>query len=204
MMHKIIPIFPKAIYQSNIQRAFTDIELSAIESYRSNLIDNIGNTQTFDHDVLSNDSLQDIKTFIIHNLITYYQQIINPRDKLQLYITQSWLNYTKSNQYHHKHKHPNSILSGVLYINTNPKVDRVSFYHDDYERIEIIPKQYNQFNSKAWTTSVDIGDILIFPSDLSHMVETKIGENERISLAFNTFVRGELGEELGASKLIIR
>ena len=203
-MHKIIPIFPKAIYQSNIQRAFTDIELSAIESYRSNLIDNIGNTQTFDHDVLSNDSLQDIKTFIIHNLITYYQQIINPRDKLQLYITQSWLNYTKSNQYHHKHKHPNSILSGVLYINTNPKVDRVSFYHDDYERIEIIPKQYNQFNSKAWTTSVDIGDILIFPSDLSHMVETKIGENERISLAFNTFVRGELGEELGASKLIIR
>jgi hypothetical protein len=33
------------------------------------------------------------------------------------YITQSWLNYTETNQYHHKHEHPNSLVSGVFYVN---------------------------------------------------------------------------------------
>jgi hypothetical protein len=32
------------------------------------------------------------------------------------FVTQSWLNWTKPGQWHHKHSHPNSLYSGVLYL----------------------------------------------------------------------------------------
>jgi hypothetical protein len=33
----------------------------------------------------------------------------------------------------------------------------------------------------------------MFPSELQHMVEQKEGKNLRTSLAFNTFIRGDIG-----------
>jgi hypothetical protein len=33
----------------------------------------------------------------------------------------------------------------------------------------------------------------MFPSSLTHMVETKEGTNTRISLAFNVFIKGTIG-----------
>ena len=38
------------------------------------------------------------------------------------------------------------------------------------------------------------GDLVLFPSSLTHMVETVQGEATRISLSFNTFPVGSIGE----------
>lgn len=203
-MYKITSIFPKAVYSSNIQRPFTEQEISLVEKHRNLCCNNIGNIQSIDHNILNDPYMCDIKAFVIDNLVNYYKEILKPRGDVQIYITQSWLNYTKPDQFHHKHKHPNSILSGVVYLQTDPSVDKVTFYKDDYERVELLPEIYNQYNASAWFTSVSVGDILIFPSELSHMVETKKGTNERVSLAFNTFVKGHLGDEQGASALHLR
>ena len=47
------------------------------------------------------------------------------------------------------------------------------------------------------------GDIFLFPSSLSHAVETKQGENTRISLSFNVFIKGTVGSNHDLTELIL-
>jgi hypothetical protein len=46
------------------------------------------------------------------------------------------------------------------------------------------------------------GDIILFPSSLTHMVETKEGTNTRISLAFNVFIKGTVGNNKNLTELL--
>jgi hypothetical protein len=43
----------------------------------------------------------------------------------------------------------------------------------------------------------------MFPSSTTHQVETKQGNNTRVSLAFNTFYKGNLGENASLTELIL-
>jgi hypothetical protein len=56
-----------------------------------------------------------------------FRTIICPKNNIELYITQSWLNYTEENQYHHRHEHPNSVVSGVLYFDSDKK-DMIKYF----------------------------------------------------------------------------
>ena len=41
------------------------------------------------------------------------------KDANEIYITQSWIINSNPNQYHPKHKHPNSVISGVMFFDEN-------------------------------------------------------------------------------------
>ena len=99
------------------------------------------------------------------------------------------------NQSHHAHNHPNSYLSGVLYINADEAYDKIIFQHNRYEQITIPTTAWNPFNSETWFFPLESGEILLFPSRLSHLVAKKKGNNTRVSLSFNVFLKGDLGEE---------
>ena len=114
---------------------------------------------------------------------------------MSLRITQSWLNYTDTGQNHHRHPHPNSYISGVFYLNANPEVDKIYFFKEEYKQLLIDPQTFNLWNSTSWWLPVGTGDLLIFPSNLIHMVDNTINKETRISLAFNTFPVGLLGDE---------
>ena len=43
----------------------------------------------------------------------------------------------------------------------------------------------------------------MFPSSTTHQVETKQGDNTRISLAFNTFYKGSVGSNKNLTELIL-
>jgi hypothetical protein len=43
----------------------------------------------------------------------------------------------------------------------------------------------------------------MFPSSTTHQVETKKGNNTRISLAFNTFYKGTIGSNKDLTELIL-
>ena len=63
---------------------------------------------------LNQKSFKDLKTDLDLRVKDYFNKIISPANNITPYITQSWLNYTETNQYHHKHQHPNSLVSGVF------------------------------------------------------------------------------------------
>ena len=126
-------------------------------------------------------------------MLEYFKTVHEPKDDVSLYITQSWANYTDPGQYHHKHAHPNSFISGVFYPQADRSVDKIYFYKSGYERIKVAPQNWNHWNSESWWFEVGAGDLILFPSNLEHMVETKVGNETRVSIAFNTFLKGHIG-----------
>ena len=196
-------IFPTPIYISKLNRELTNKELSFIDKINLNTYNNEGNTTSNDNYILNHKLFKDLKTDLDLRVKDYFEKVISPTDAITPYITQSWLNYTETNQYHHKHAHPNSLVSGVFYINCHEELDKIKFFKDDYKTIKPEIKNWNIWNSESWWFSVKTGDIVLFPSSLTHCVEVKQGTNTRISLAFNVFIKGTVGNNKNLTELIL-
>jgi uncharacterized protein (TIGR02466 family) len=197
-------IFPTPIYISKINRELSNQELLFINKTKLAVFKNEGNTTSNDNYILNNKEFKDLKKELDLRVQDYFDKVISPANNITPYITQSWLNYTETNQYHHKHEHPNSLISGVFYINSDKEFDKIKFYKKDiYQTIKPEIKEWNLYNSETWWFPVKTGDIILFPSSLTHMVETKQGDNTRISLAFNTFITGTVGNNKSLTELIL-
>ena len=196
-------IFPTPIYISKLNRELTNKELSFIDKTKLDTYNNEGNITSKENYILNNIKFKNLKEDLDLRVQDYFQKVISPTNTITPYITQSWLNYTETNQYHHKHQHPNSLVSGVFYINCDDKFDKIKFFNDKYQTIKPEIKDWNIWNSETWWFSVKTGDIILFPSSLTHMVETKEGDNTRISLAFNVFIKGTVGNNKNLTELIL-
>ena len=199
-------LFPTPIYITDIDRKFTKKELDFVDNQKNFISSNEGNVRTTDSYILNQKELKNIKQIIDSTCQDYLERIICPKKNIKLYVTQSWLNFTESNQFHHRHEHPNSIISGVLYFNADEKNDLIKFFHPKkYLAIspEIDDKKWNIWNSKSWWFSVKTGNLILFPSSTTHQVDIKKGNNTRISLAFNTFYKGKLGKNDDLTELIL-
>lgn len=195
-------LFPTPVAFFKFDRDLTEAELEFIKGQEHYA--NEGNTTSKDRKILKNKELTELREFIEDSMLTYFKAIHSPKFDVSLYLTQSWANYTKQGQYHHKHSHPNSVVSGVFYPQANREVDKIYFYKDGYERINIPTDNFNPYNSESWWFEVSAGDLILFPSHLPHMVKTKEDDNTRISIAFNTFVKGYIGSDENLTGLNLR
>ena len=199
---EIIGIFPTPIYTTNLNRDFTKKELNLLINYK-NIYSNLGNKTSVDTTVLENINFKILKKELNLIIKDYFEKVINTKDNITPYITQSWLNFTKKNEFHHSHKHPNSYISGVLYIDVDEKNDKIFFSKNNYEQIYLSRKDYNLYNSDSWWLSVKTGDVVLFPSSTEHSVSTKNDDNIRVSLAFNVFIKGKIGDKYNLTELEI-
>jgi uncharacterized protein (TIGR02466 family) len=196
-------IFPTPIYMSKLDRTLTPLELKFVDKNKKDFYKNSGNITSNNNYILNEKPFDNIKKELDLRVQDYFDKVISPANKITPYITQSWLNYTETNQYHHKHAHPNSLVSGVFYINCHEELDKIKFFNTEYKTIKPEVKEYNLWNSESWWFSVKTGDVILFPSSLTHMVETKEGDNTRISLAFNVFIKGTVGDNKNLTELIL-
>ena len=197
----IMGIFPTPIYSSKLNRPLSKEELSFIDKTKEDVYKNKGNTTSNNKNILEDKVFKNLKDDLYLRVKDYFDKIISSSNNITPYITQSWLNYTETNQFHHKHSHPNSLVSGVFYINCHEEYDKINFFNDNYKSIVLDVENWNLYNSETWWVPVKTGDIILFPSSLKHMVETKQGNNTRISLAFNVFVKGNIGNEKNSTYL---
>ena len=201
MNSELVSLFPTSLLVNNIGRRLTDEELECVLDYQDTVRANTGNITTKDVLVLENPKLAGLKKLVEEALQDYLMQVYNPinPDKIKLVVTQSWLNFTDKTQYHHKHYHHNSIISGCLYINARKDSDCIMFTkRATGEPWQIQALEQNYFNCNEFTVPVETGDIVLFPSNLIHSVPQTDHEYTRISLAFNSFWDGELGFIKGA------
>ena len=199
-------LFSTPIYTTKIDRGFTKQELQFVDNQKNKCKNNQGNINTKDNYILNRKEFKNIKKFLDKHCKEYLDTVICPKNNIELYITQSWLNYTEANQYHHKHAHPNSVVSGVLYFDSDKKNDKILFSSNKgYQQIspKIDDTKFNIWNSETWFFAVETGDLFMFPSSTTHQVETKQGKNTRISLAFNTFYKGTIGSNIDLFELIL-
>ena len=196
-------IFPTPIYISKLDRTLSSLELKFVDKHKKDFYKNDGNITSNNNYILNEKFFSNIKKELNLKVQDYFDKVISPANKIKPYITQSWLNYTETNQYHHKHTHPNSLVSGVFYINCHKENDKIKFFNNNYKTIQLETKNWNLYNSETWWFTVKTGDVILFPSSLSHMVETKEGDGTRISLAFNVFIKGTLGDNKELTELIL-
>jgi len=192
---QIVPIFPTPIMISNIKRPFSLEEINCITNYRQDVFSNLSNVTTNDLYVLNNPALSSIKAFIESMLFDYLMNIYNPINpsEVKLGITQSWLNYTDKNQFHHQHHHPNSVVSGSIYINAKKDIDHIMFGRSLPLNLQVQAEQQNMYNCVEAVFPVETGDVVLFQSNLEHSVPITSGDYTRISLAFNSYFSGKIG-----------
>ena len=197
-------LFPEPVYFSRLERALTKKELETVDKYKKKAYKNHGNLISLDTYVLENKALKNLKADLNKKIIEYFNEIVCTSNSIIPYITQSWINYTETNQFHHSHSHLNSYVSGVFYINADKKTDQITFYKSDHNTLKLEVARYNIFNSTTLRYPVETGNVVLFPSSLGHGVERKKGTNTRISLSFNTFFKGTIGSSKRLTKLTIQ
>lgn len=88
-------------------------------------------------------------------------------------------------------------------MNADKDTDKVHFNSNRHNMIDIHTEKFNIFNSNSWWFPVETGQVFLFPSSLTHSVETKQGKNTRISLAFNVFIKGTIGSKTALTELTL-
>lgn len=194
-------LFPTPVVQYHLHE-ITPNDMKEVEEYSKDTLQNSGNKTSKETYVL-NKSLSRIREFIETCIKDYTNNVICPGPGIEFEITQSWLNYSKPGDSHHKHRHANSIVSGVFYFEADLDTDAIHFDNEIPSTISIIPTQYNIWNSRSWRLPVQTGDLVLFPSHLIHYVKPVEGEKQRISLAFNVFPRGNIGDQVGLTALTV-
>ena len=110
-------------------------------------------------------------------------------------ITQSWLNKNMKGESNHEHEHPNSIISGVWYPKIHEQLPPIQFKTHKQRDVSLSIKNFNHMNSETFMLPMKMGELILFPSNLSHSVPANQSDEERISLSFNTWCKGSLGDE---------
>jgi uncharacterized protein (TIGR02466 family) len=161
-----------------------------------------GNFKTKDSYLTKHESLKGITSFFKECIDDYCNTIINSNQRLV--ITQLWGNRNPKGSKHHEHVHPNSIISGVFYLRQDPKLPPIQFSKSNQEAMKLDPRKYNNYNSETFLLPCTAGELILFPSNLKHSVPINMGEEERISLSFNTFSIDALGSEESLTHLDLR
>ena len=197
-------LFGVPVYATKLNREFSSEEMKEIYNNQNKVVQNVSNYSSTNNYILNEKIFANLKNDLDVIIKDYFNKIINPKEEtLKPYITQSWLNYTREQEFHHTHSHPNSIVSGVLYIKCDEQNDMIQFYDTIPSQFQIPPKEFTQYNSKTWWFNVAEKDLLLFPSSTTHSVQIKRENNLRISLAFNVFVKGKMGNNSELTELIL-
>jgi uncharacterized protein (TIGR02466 family) len=200
MRTEVFGLFPTPMLKLKYDKPFTQDELNFMynaesETTKPPFAIHLGNVGTESKRILENPEMANIKAYLEKCLDQWCKQVMIPivPEAVKLKITQSWLNYTKPGEHHGRHYHPNSIVSGVLYINADERYDMISFVKSGYDPFFIKSGEFNQFNTTEVNINIGKQDIVLFPSIMHHHVPKTTTNYTRVSLAFNTFYEGQIG-----------
>lgn len=198
-MYKIEEIFPIPVYKSELH--FTNQQIQFIKNAdRNDIKNNYGNYVSSNQYILECPELSDLKQQCQHHFDVYFRNVMGVGDDCSLRITQSWVNYNEQGSSHHTHHHPNSIISGVFYITDNPS-SLVFMRNQNKCMLEPNIIDYNKYNTMYLKLKVERCMIILFPSYINHGVDVNEYEEQRISVAMNSFYRGNLGSYISSTEL---
>lgn len=187
-------LFPDPLYSVNIadqiEPDLIQQLVPVINDLRNNDQNKVSNNDQIFDTVLKGTQLVDI---INQQLAVYKHNILGYGDKVELKITQSWLNYNRAGEAHHRHNHPNSIVSGVFYVQLDSESSEFLVHRHMNSAaliIDPLPDHRTEWNTDYMTFQPKAGDLYLFKSQTLHSVTQNRSAMPRISLSFNTFFQG--------------
>ena len=151
------------------------------------------NRQSEDTFILDKPEMSRVRQFIDSKIKEFVFKVMG--SDAEMVITQSWLNRNGKGESHHEHKHTNSMISGVWYPQIHEKLPPIRFKTSEQRDVSFRIKRYNTYNSQSFMLPIKVGELILFPSNLQHSVPTNQSDEERISLSFNTWCKGSMGDE---------
>lgn len=201
--YDVQPLFAEPIFRADIGGAITKQQIAHIKSLK--MVRNETNLISEDTYILEKPELASIKHAVQDLLDLYAKDVMGIPQRL--YVTQSWSLLNEPNVGMHAHSHSNSIISGSLYFCELPEpASRMIFTrHKCYRQLDLQPTAGTRtvYNSPTNTVTPQQGEVLLFSSELTHMVEANASAQPRYSIAFNTFLRGTLGGYRNISELVL-
>ena len=106
-------------------------------------------------------------------------------------IVSAWVNINPPNSFNTKHCHPDSNLSGVLWIKSQKDCGNIvfqsPFHFQTYKEVESYTEDFKNKNKYFHTYFFNPieGRMIVFPSHLEHQVKPNESKEDRISVSFN-------------------
>jgi len=191
-MNNTYDIFRIPVYEEN-----TNLDNEAMAEYSLSLMkDSVGRKFSNEGGWQSEDlkgvhiPLNELFKVITVGINNFASQLFLPKQK----INNIWININGYKDYNMEHKHPNSYLSGVYYVQTHEDCGNISFTNPCADMIEgywsphIVSHNNNRLNL-SWWFPAETGKMYIFPSWLGHKVKPKLKKKKkRISISWNSCV----------------
>ena len=200
MKDELLQIFATPITVTKYEGSLTE-ELKYIDTLEWIKQKDNDNFQSKDTYLLKHEQLKNIKNFINECINKFTKNIYQSDQKLV--VTQCWINKNPKDSSHHEHCHPNSIISGVFYFKQNSKLPPIQFSKTLQYSMTLHTEKYNNLNSGTFYLPCTDRELILFPSNLVHSVPINKGDEERISMSFNTFSIDTLGLENDLTELNI-
>tara|TARA_B100000902_G_scaffold48017_1_gene55161 strand:+ start:289 stop:897 length:609 start_codon:yes stop_codon:yes gene_type:complete len=198
-------VFATPVYKSDNLYKLTNEQLDYLKTLE--MIKNKGgNFLTTRKDIMNDESMKDFKHWCLLNVRAFAKQL-GASERTSFYITQSWMNRNPPHSYHHTHMHPNSIFSCIYYVEGD-KCPTYFYRYDDRTSFGNFAFYENDKGSNAFTATKagvmnEVGRLVIFPSSMVHDVDNNESDKDRVTISFNTFIKGEMGEPENSNHLII-
>lgn len=204
MDHQMMNMFAVPLYKARLGRQFSTDEMQFFQAQLKAPVQAISNYASQNKKILDEPAMQNIRAVLQSHLDQFFRITFNSTNKVALQITQSWLTRSQQGDSHHVHTHPNSVVSGVLYINLAPE-DGITFYrNEDNLWYELLRSEDSYYNAPSYFIQTSMGELILFPSHIRHGVRTVTAPVDRVTLSFNSFFSGELGREEFSNQLSIR
>ena len=201
MKEELLQLFPTPLlivpYEEPIDKELAYLKTISYREQQQN-----GNYRSDDSYLLRKEELKNIKNFLGEAVDKFTKNVL--QSKQRLVITQCWANRNPKGSKHHEHVHPNSIISGVMYFQINEKLPPIQFSKANQDGMKLEPIKYNYVNSESFMLPCKPGELILFPSSLKHSVPINQGDEDRISVSFNTFSIDTIGSEQALTHLDIR
>jgi uncharacterized protein (TIGR02466 family) len=199
--HQVVALFAEPLFKANIAAAISPQQIDFIKNLK--MMDNIENLISENKYIFEEPQLKSIKDAIQEVLDIYAEQVMGVPQRL--YVTQSWSLINKSRAGMHGHAHSNSIISGSLYYCEMPEpAAAMTFVRQiTYQQIDLRPPtdKRNVYNTPVTSVTPARNEVFLFPSCLTHTVDPNGSTEPRYAIAFNTFVKGKLGDYHTVSEL---
>lgn len=185
-----IKCIPQIFYKFKVEQELLDSTLKKVKklNWRKNK-----RNYTSKENLRDNNNFDEINSFFNNCLEEVKKDLLLECEYLK--VVSSWANKTEKGGSHHWHYHQNSWASGVLYL-TESDSSTVFWTKNSWSdvtgdnRISICGEKSPQLNDEYKTS---VGDLIIFPSTVFHMVNVHNLNSSRYTISFNSFPCGKIG-----------
>ena len=201
--YEVSPLFAEPFFRADIGYAISQSQVEFIKNLE--MMENQANLISTNKYIFDLPELASIAQAVQDALDMYSKEIMGIEQKL--YVTQSWSLINNPSIGMHGHSHSNSLISGSLYYTDLPDPGSGMIFdrHRGYQQIELPPdrERQNIFNTPMNIVHPKKNEIFLFSSGLQHFVETNEAAVPRYSIAFNTFIKGKIGDRQDVSELTL-